>query len=94
MRKLSDTVKDLPMSPSKSIVYWTEYVLRHDGAEHLRTVAADMPFYQYLLLDVIAFMVVTFIVLLSVLIYVCKKIYKSVITVKRESRVNANKKKQ
>lgn len=40
------------MSPLDTAVYWIEYVIRHKGAPHLRSVAADLPWYQYLLLDV------------------------------------------
>jgi len=35
-------------------VYWTEYVIRHKGAPHLRSALQDLAWYQYLLLDVIA----------------------------------------
>jgi len=35
-------------------VYWTEYVIRHKGAPHLRSAALDLAWYQYFLLDVIA----------------------------------------
>lgn len=42
------------MSPLDTAVYWTEYVIRHKGAPHLRTAAVDMPWYEYLLLDVLA----------------------------------------
>jgi len=35
-------------------VYWTEYVIRHKGAPHLRSAVLDLAWYQYLLLDVIA----------------------------------------
>nr|CAD7437952.1 unnamed protein product [Timema bartmani] len=38
--------------PKERAVYWTEYVLRHGGAPHLRSVAVDLPLYRYLLLDV------------------------------------------
>jgi glucuronosyltransferase len=34
-------------------VYWTEYVIRHKGAPHLRSAALDLAWYQYFLLDVI-----------------------------------------
>lgn len=43
------------MTPQESVVYWTEYVLRHNGAPHLQTAAAKLNWFQYLLLDVIAF---------------------------------------
>ncbi|XP_065199766.1 UDP-glucosyltransferase 2-like [Planococcus citri] len=51
--KWSKIFKDRPMSPLDEAVYWTEYVIKHQGAPHLRTTAADMPLYQYLLLDVL-----------------------------------------
>lgn len=35
-------------------VFWTEYVLRHQGAPHLHSVSADLPWYQYWSLDIMA----------------------------------------
>ena len=35
-------------------MYWTEYVIRHKGAPHLRSAVLDLAWYQYFLLDVIA----------------------------------------
>uniref|UniRef100_A0A1B6FW51 UDP-glucuronosyltransferase n=1 Tax=Cuerna arida TaxID=1464854 RepID=A0A1B6FW51_9HEMI len=49
---LSERFRDRPMSPLDTAVYWTEYVLRHKGARHLRSAAVDMPWYQLWLLDV------------------------------------------
>ncbi|KAG8336178.1 hypothetical protein J6590_050380, partial [Homalodisca vitripennis] len=34
---LSERFRDRPMSPLDTAVYWTEYVLRHKGARHLRS---------------------------------------------------------
>ena len=53
MAELSSKFKDELISPSELVKYWTEYVLRHKGALHLRPSEADMPLYQYLMLDVI-----------------------------------------
>ena len=36
---------------------WIEYVVRHGGARHLRARVFNIPWYQYYLLDVIAFLV-------------------------------------
>lgn len=47
-------------------VWWTEYVLRHNGARHLRSVAVDVPFYKFLLLDVIAIFIVTIAIVLLI----------------------------
>jgi len=38
-------------------VYWTEYVIHHKGAPHLRSAELDLAWYQYFLLDVIAVLV-------------------------------------
>jgi glucuronosyltransferase len=35
-------------------VYWTEYVIRYEGAPHLRSAILYRAWYQYYLLDVIA----------------------------------------
>jgi len=42
------------MTPQQLIVYWTEYVLRHNGTELLKALGTDMPLYKYLMLDIIA----------------------------------------
>jgi len=45
---------DQPLTPLEQAVYWTEYVIRHKGAPHLRSALLDLAWYQYLLLDGIA----------------------------------------
>ncbi|KAM4809187.1 2-hydroxyacylsphingosine 1-beta-galactosyltransferase [Rhinophrynus dorsalis] len=50
--KLSKIHKDQPGHPVSRAVYWINYVLRHNGAEHLRAATYEISFYQYLLLDI------------------------------------------
>nr|WIG62511.1 UDP-glucuronosyltransferase 2B2-like protein [Rhopalosiphum padi] len=38
----SERFKDRPMSPAESVVYWTEYVVRHKGAPHLKSHALNL----------------------------------------------------
>ncbi|XP_065205535.1 UDP-glycosyltransferase UGT5-like [Planococcus citri] len=57
---LSDVFRDRPMSPLDTAIYWTEYVIRHNGAHHLRTAAVDLSWCQFLLLDVIVFLLAVF----------------------------------
>lgn len=45
------------MSPLDTAVYWTEYVIRHKGAPHLRGAARNLAWYQEALLDVLAVVV-------------------------------------
>ncbi|XP_043534994.1 2-hydroxyacylsphingosine 1-beta-galactosyltransferase-like [Chiloscyllium plagiosum] len=51
---LSKLHHDQPLHPVNRTIYWLDYVLRHNGAAHLRPSMYDMFFYQYYMLDVIA----------------------------------------
>ncbi|PSN57998.1 hypothetical protein C0J52_08095 [Blattella germanica] len=57
MKKMSILYRDQPETPLERAIFWTEYVIRHKGAPHLRARSADMPLYEYLLLDVIGALV-------------------------------------
>lgn len=70
--KLRDRFLDRPLPPLDMGVYWIEYVLRHKGANHLRSPAVGMPLYQYLLLDIISVSLV--ITLLT--IYILHKLFR------------------
>ncbi|XP_065219659.1 uncharacterized protein LOC135845124 [Planococcus citri] len=75
MKKLSKIFKDRPMSAMDTAIYWIEYVIRHEGAHHLRTAAVDLPFYQYLLLDVIAFLITVVSCAIFFAYYLAKKLW-------------------
>jgi glucuronosyltransferase len=53
-QRLSRIYRDQPRTPLEQAVYWTEYVIRHKGAPHLRSAVLDLAWYEYFLLDVIA----------------------------------------
>lgn len=63
------------MSAKQTALYWTEYVLRRNGTIHLRNTAADLPFYRYLLLDVISFTAISFALGLIFVSYFIKKVF-------------------
>ncbi|XKL67571.1 hypothetical protein PGB90_003062 [Kerria lacca] len=87
MKKFSKIFKDRPMSPLDTALYWTEYVLRHDGAPHMRSEIANIPLHQYLLLDVIATVVLSFLFLIYVFYWISINIFtyfKNVETKKKQ----------
>ena len=43
------------MPPVEEAVYWTEYVVRHKGAPHLKPKSLQLNWFQLLNLDVILF---------------------------------------
>jgi len=55
-------------------VYWTEYVIRHKGAPHLRSAALDLAWYQYFLLDVIAVLALVAVCVLVVVYFMSRAI--------------------
>ncbi|XP_041857089.1 UDP-glucuronosyltransferase-like [Melanotaenia boesemani] len=57
MMTMSQTHLDLPVQPVDLAVFWTEFVMRHKGATHLRVAAHDLNWIQYHSLDVIGFLV-------------------------------------
>ncbi|XP_038217909.1 UDP-glucosyltransferase 2-like [Zerene cesonia] len=51
--RLRSIMRDQPKSALDRAVWWTEYVLRHGGAKHLRSPAANMPWTEYYEVDFI-----------------------------------------
>jgi len=86
----SERFKDRPMSSADSVVYWTEYVIRHHGAPHLKSHALNLSWYQYFLADVMCTLFFIVLIVLFVVYYCLKIMYKQLfqyfnyIKVKRE----------
>ncbi|KAL0810824.1 hypothetical protein ABMA28_010135 [Loxostege sticticalis] len=53
IKRLRILMDDQPQSPLERAVWWTEYVIRHSGARHLRAPAANMSWHQYLELELV-----------------------------------------
>lgn len=93
-KTVSSRYRDQPMTPTDTMVYWSEYVIRHKGAPHLRSSGLDLNYIQYHNLDVFA--AIFGIIALSVyaVLWVFKKICcrKSKLKVKVEGEKVRNKK--
>lgn len=64
------------MTGLEKAVWWTEYVLRHKGAKHLRSPALDLPAYQYYLLDVLGFCLAVIVTVAYLTIFAIKLIVR------------------
>ncbi|XP_041848036.1 UDP-glucuronosyltransferase 1A1-like [Melanotaenia boesemani] len=74
VEKLSSLHKDRPIEPLNLSVYWTEFVMRHKGAKHLKAAVHGLNWFQYFCLDVLALMaavVLVFVILLTKCMKVC-----------------------
>lgn len=86
MKKYSAIFKDQPEKPVDRAVFWVEYVIRHNGANHLRLPGEDLNFFQYFLLDVIAFISVVALTVLGVTVFVIKTIVKKLFCSKQKNK--------
>lgn len=67
--------KDQPMKPKDRAVYWVEHVIKY-GGEHLRAYGQDMPWYQYLMLDVMAIFVAVSVLVFAILLMIVKDVWR------------------
>ena len=56
IQKASVIFKSWSMSPKERAAYWLEHIVKY-GSGHLRSHALEMPFYQYAMLDILAFFI-------------------------------------
>jgi len=75
MKKLSAIFRDRPQTPLEQAVFWTEYVLHHGGTP-LRSASAELPLYQYLLLDVIVVLSIGTVLTFVCLYFVLRRVYR------------------
>lgn len=67
-RKFANIMRDRPVRPLNWAIYWIEYVLRHNGAIHLRNASLELYWFQLYMIDVIIFLVVSPIVLYYIIV--------------------------
>jgi len=70
--ELSRRFKDRPRTPKEEIIYWTEYVIKHKGAHHLKSTAVQLSWYQYFLIDVLIVAVLIVLIVLYVIFMILK----------------------
>ncbi|XP_035714147.1 UDP-glucuronosyltransferase 2C1-like [Folsomia candida] len=70
--ELSVIFKDQPETPLKRAVFWTEYVIRYKGANHLRSAARNLSYLQYHDIDLVVFIFTIFMFLAWILVK-CKE---------------------
>ncbi|XP_054282474.1 UDP-glycosyltransferase UGT5-like [Macrosteles quadrilineatus] len=72
--RISRVFRDVPMSAADTAVFWTEYILRHAGAPHLRPAASSLPLYQLMLLDVAVVVLAACVIIIALPLFVIKKV--------------------
>ncbi|CAH1164481.1 unnamed protein product [Phaedon cochleariae] len=88
-QKISDArliLVDQPIRGVPKAVWWIEYIIRHKGARHMRSPAADMSYFEYFMMDVFLFLFVCF----FVIVYTVIKMLRILRTLFRSQKVKVN----
>ncbi|KAJ9601561.1 hypothetical protein L9F63_000304, partial [Diploptera punctata] len=76
-QRLSKIFRDQPLTPLEQAVFWTEYVIRHKGAPHMRSASLDLIWYQYFLLDVIGVLVAAVAIFFLIMFLIIRAIFRT-----------------
>ena len=77
MKQVSTLMRDQIESPLERAMYWIEYVIRHQGAPHLRSSSRELSIYQRGLLDVIFFLLAVSLLMVYLISSLCRFALKS-----------------
>ncbi|XP_075229433.1 UDP-glucosyltransferase 2-like isoform X2 [Lycorma delicatula] len=87
MERLSAISKDKAMANVETAIWWVEYVIRHKGAPHLRPAVQDLYWFQYTLLDIIAFISMLLFLFVYFIYFIVKKLlFSSLYKIKIKSQ--------
>jgi glucuronosyltransferase len=87
-QRLSALFRDQPLTPLEQAVFWTEYVIRHKGAPHMRSAALDLTWYQYYLLDVTGVLALTTLSTLIVIFFILRALTRYGFCSSRKEKTN------
>ena len=69
----SAAFQDSPMNPRQRAGYWVEHVMKY-GGKHLRSHGLDMAWYEYLMVDILVFVLSAIILLLTCVLLACYRL--------------------
>lgn len=72
-------MQDQPQKPLERAIWWLEYVLRHGGAKHLRSPAANISWSEYLELELLSLVLISLVTSLVLITLVLKIIFQKLL---------------
>lgn len=70
---MSNLFRDQMQTPLERAVYWTEFVMRHNGTNHLRLGSVDLAPYQRALIDVYVVLILSALIPLLFTVFCIRK---------------------
>nr|XP_034825964.1 UDP-glucuronosyltransferase 2B7-like [Maniola hyperantus] len=74
--KLHSVMRDQLQSPLERAVWWTEYVIRNRGAEHLRAPSANLTWVEYYEVKLVALIMISLVFMLVILTLITLRILR------------------
>ncbi|CAB3245089.1 unnamed protein product [Arctia plantaginis] len=90
--RLRELIQDQPMKPLERAIWWIEYVLRHGGAKHLRSPAANITWAEYLEIELLLILFSGFIICFTLVTVLLLYMLKNISRLFFADNVNATKK--
>ncbi|XP_069945347.1 UDP-glycosyltransferase UGT5 isoform X2 [Cherax quadricarinatus] len=84
MLRMSRLMRDQLTTSKERAVFWTEYVIRHHGAPHLRSPAAQLSWVEFLMLDVILLLHLALFIIYFILRRILKVISAKILNRKKK----------
>ena len=81
IRKASNIFKSRALTPAKRAAWWIDHVIKYGGG-HLRSAVVDLPSYQFLMIDVVAGLLVLFLLASLTCLFSCRFICRKCCQVK------------
>ncbi|XP_034474024.1 UDP-glucuronosyltransferase 2B15 [Drosophila innubila] len=78
VRKFSALYRDRPLTARQSVIYWTEYVMRHNGAYHLRSPSLRLGFVARYNIDVYAVLLLIFCGSLIIFVLLLRLLFRTI----------------
>ncbi|KPJ00054.1 Ecdysteroid UDP-glucosyltransferase [Papilio xuthus] len=85
--KLRKIINDQPQSPLDKAVWWTEYVIRNNGAQHLKSPTANISWIKYLEIELVATLTIILLSFITFLILTVKFLVRITIGMFRKLKV-------
>ncbi|KPJ19194.1 Vitellin-degrading protease [Papilio machaon] len=85
--KLRNIINDQPQSPLDKAIWWTEYVIRNKGAQHLKSPTANISWIKYLEIELIAIVTAIFLLFIILLISIVKFLVRIINGIFRKFKV-------
>ncbi|KAH8413434.1 hypothetical protein KR009_011039, partial [Drosophila setifemur] len=92
--KFSALYRDRPLTAKQTVLYWTDYVLRHQGAPHLQSPAVHMNFIELYNLDLQVLLIIILVLIILLLRLVVKLVWNKVCGKSKKCSKNSKKQKK